>query len=392
MPAATPPPRPRTPAASAPRRWPSRRSAAAAALLPLRRHPARRRSSLGPAGAGRRGGRRRAAAVGAGPPDRDLAGLRRAVRRAATAFGHRAGRGRCSRAVADLRGRAAGPGAASLAARAGGRLHRLDGWLARRGLLAVIVVRLLPLAPYGLVGYAYGTTSVCRRHYLLGTMIGGDAVRFSYAAIGAAVVAPGSMSPLTLASRPRSASLVSAAAAWHWQRRRPLRPPPAVDRRAAPARCPALIGVPARNVHELRSGAEPPITRGSDDDADHAAGDDDDLAWARGRPGASATAASAAARTVVLGGVGRDLDPAADLAVDLHRVGDRLGRPAAPGRRPGSPRRPAMPSWPSRATAPRPGAGRTATASAPAARPPRAASPAAGSARWSARSAWRSPC
>ena len=38
----------------------------------------------------------------------------------------------------------------------------------------------------------------------------------------------------------------------------------------------------------------------------------------------------------VLGGVGGDLDPAADLAVDLHRVGDRLGRPAAPGRRPGT--------------------------------------------------------
>ena len=63
---------------------------------------------------------------------------------------------------------------------------------------------------------------------------------------------------------------------------------------------------------------------------------------------AAATSASAAARTVVLGGVGGDLDPAAHLAVDLHRVGDRLGRPAAPGRPPGRPRRPASPSWPSR--------------------------------------------
>ena len=63
------------------------------------------------------------------------------------------GRGRSTFTSA---GRWAGRGV--LAARAGGRLHRLDGWLARRGLLAVVVVRLLPLAPFGLVGYAYGTT------------------------------------------------------------------------------------------------------------------------------------------------------------------------------------------------------------------------------------------
>ena len=35
----------------------------------------------------------------------------------------------------------------------------LDAWLNRTGLLSVIVVRLLPIAPYGLVGYVYGTTS-----------------------------------------------------------------------------------------------------------------------------------------------------------------------------------------------------------------------------------------
>lgn len=94
-------------------------------------------------------------------------------------------------------GRWAGRGA--LAARAGGRLHRLDGWLNRRGLSAVLLVRFLPLAPFGLIGYAYGTTSVCRKRYLLGTTLASIPSAVTYAVIGAAVVQPGEMNPLTLA-------------------------------------------------------------------------------------------------------------------------------------------------------------------------------------------------
>jgi uncharacterized membrane protein YdjX (TVP38/TMEM64 family) len=94
-------------------------------------------------------------------------------------------------------GRWAGRGA--LAARAGGRLDRLDGWLNRRGLSAVLLVRFLPLAPFGLIGYAYGTTSVCRKRYLLGTTLASIPSAVSYAVIGAAVASPGHMNPLTLA-------------------------------------------------------------------------------------------------------------------------------------------------------------------------------------------------
>jgi len=94
-------------------------------------------------------------------------------------------------------GRWAGRGA--LNARAGGRLARLDGWLNRRGLSAVLLVRFLPLAPFGLVGYAYGTTSVCRKRYLLGTTLASIPSAISYAVIGAAVANPHQMSPLTLA-------------------------------------------------------------------------------------------------------------------------------------------------------------------------------------------------
>lgn len=94
-------------------------------------------------------------------------------------------------------GRWAGRGA--LRGRSGGRLERLDGWLNRRGLSAVLLVRFLPLAPFGLVGYAYGTTSVCRKQYLLGTTIAAIPSAITYAVIGAAVAAPGEISPLTLA-------------------------------------------------------------------------------------------------------------------------------------------------------------------------------------------------
>jgi uncharacterized membrane protein YdjX (TVP38/TMEM64 family) len=94
-------------------------------------------------------------------------------------------------------GRWAGRGA--LGAQAGGRMQRLDGWLNRRGLSAVLLVRFLPLAPFGLIGYAYGTTSVCRKRYLLGTTLASIPSAVTYAVIGAAVTAPGQMNPLTLA-------------------------------------------------------------------------------------------------------------------------------------------------------------------------------------------------
>jgi uncharacterized membrane protein YdjX (TVP38/TMEM64 family) len=74
--------------------------------------------------------------------------------------------------------------------RAGDRVLRVDGWLARRGLLAVVVVRMLPLAPFGFIGYAYGATSVQFRHYFLGTAIGATPSAISYATIGAAAGGP----------------------------------------------------------------------------------------------------------------------------------------------------------------------------------------------------------
>jgi uncharacterized membrane protein YdjX (TVP38/TMEM64 family) len=73
------------------------------------------------------------------------------------------------------------------------RLSRLDGWLSRRGITAVVTVRVLPLAPFGLVSYAFGTSGVRLGGYLAGTVIGmlpGTAV---YVNLGAASTRPGSV-------------------------------------------------------------------------------------------------------------------------------------------------------------------------------------------------------
>jgi uncharacterized membrane protein YdjX (TVP38/TMEM64 family) len=112
-------------------------------------------------------------------------------------------------------GRWAGRGA--LKAKTGSRLARLDGWLDRRGLSAVLLVRFLPLAPYGLVGYAYGTTSVCRKRYLLGTTLAAIPSAISYAVIGAAVTRPHEMNPLTLAPALVGFALTTAIV-WRWKR------------------------------------------------------------------------------------------------------------------------------------------------------------------------------
>ena len=112
-------------------------------------------------------------------------------------------------------GRWAGRGV--LHARAGGKLARLDGWLNRRGLSAVLLVRFLPLAPFGLIGYAYGTTSVCRKRYLLGTTLASIPSAVSYAVIGAAVANPHGINPLTLAPALIGFGLTTTIV-WRWKR------------------------------------------------------------------------------------------------------------------------------------------------------------------------------
>ncbi len=75
----------------------------------------------------------------------------------------------------------------------------LERWIAREGTLAVAAVRAMPLAPYGLVGYAYGASGVRVRHYAVGTLLAGSPSAVTYALLGAAIAGVGQASPLTLA-------------------------------------------------------------------------------------------------------------------------------------------------------------------------------------------------
>jgi len=54
----------------------------------------------------------------------------------------------------------------------GGRIERVDALVARRGLLAALAVRWVPVLPFTVLNYACGVTSMRLRHYALGTAVG----------------------------------------------------------------------------------------------------------------------------------------------------------------------------------------------------------------------------
>jgi len=54
----------------------------------------------------------------------------------------------------------------------GNRLVRFQEWLDRRGTLAVLAIRLVPVIPFGLVNYAFGATRVRFRAFVVGTTLG----------------------------------------------------------------------------------------------------------------------------------------------------------------------------------------------------------------------------
>jgi uncharacterized membrane protein YdjX (TVP38/TMEM64 family) len=80
----------------------------------------------------------------------------------------------------------------------GDRLARLDTLLRRRGLLAVVGVRLVPLLPFTALNYACGLSAVRTTDYLLGTAIGILPGAAAYVTIGAYGASPGS-TPFLLA-------------------------------------------------------------------------------------------------------------------------------------------------------------------------------------------------
>lgn len=80
----------------------------------------------------------------------------------------------------------------------GARVARLDGMLRRRGLLAVIGVRLVPVLPFTAINYVAGLTAVRPRDYALGTALGIIPGTVAFVALGAYGSSPGSW-PFVLA-------------------------------------------------------------------------------------------------------------------------------------------------------------------------------------------------
>jgi uncharacterized membrane protein YdjX (TVP38/TMEM64 family) len=72
------------------------------------------------------------------------------------------------------------------------RLQRIDTWLTGCGMWGVAVLRLLPIAPFGLVSYGLGTTGISRRAYLAGTIAGATPSTVIYATLGSSALEPGS--------------------------------------------------------------------------------------------------------------------------------------------------------------------------------------------------------
>lgn len=74
----------------------------------------------------------------------------------------------------------------------GARVARVDALLRRRGLLAVIAVRLVPVLPFTAINYAAGLTAVRPRDYAIGTAVGIIPGTIAYVALGAYGTTPGS--------------------------------------------------------------------------------------------------------------------------------------------------------------------------------------------------------
>jgi uncharacterized membrane protein YdjX (TVP38/TMEM64 family) len=88
--------------------------------------------------------------------------------------------------VSALLARAAGERAAAreFERDAGPRARTAVAGIRRHGVLAVVVQRLLPVAPDGPFNYGFGVASVSRRALAIGTLIGSSPRAFAYTALG----------------------------------------------------------------------------------------------------------------------------------------------------------------------------------------------------------------
>ena len=108
------------------------------------------------------------------------------------------------------------------------RLARVDAWLTARGGWGVLVLRILPVGPFGLVSYILGTTGVTVRGYLAGTAAGVLPSTVVYANLGASAMRPGSVPFIAAVTAAVVLGVGGAAASAVLRRRRRSREPRAL--------------------------------------------------------------------------------------------------------------------------------------------------------------------
>jgi uncharacterized membrane protein YdjX (TVP38/TMEM64 family) len=69
-----------------------------------------------------------------------------------------------------------------------GRFAMVERAVAERALTSVLVCRLIPIVPFGISNYAFGTASVRTMPYLVGTIVGAAPATVAYAGLGAATM------------------------------------------------------------------------------------------------------------------------------------------------------------------------------------------------------------
>ena len=116
----------------------------------------------------------------------------------------------------------------------GGRLQRLDRFLARRGLVAVIGLRLVPLVPFALLNYGSGVTAVRLRDYTIDSAIGMTPGIIAYTAVGGSLTDPTSPQFLAAVTGLATLTLAGALAARRARRRENLADPRPVGEGTGP--------------------------------------------------------------------------------------------------------------------------------------------------------------
>jgi uncharacterized membrane protein YdjX (TVP38/TMEM64 family) len=103
---------------------------------------------------------------------------------------------------------------------AGRRLAHADALLTRRGTVAVMTGRLIPITPFTVISYAAGLSGIRPRDYVLGSTIGLVPGTVLHVAVGASVGAAGDGPGLLLSLVPLAAAALAALAVHRWRRGR----------------------------------------------------------------------------------------------------------------------------------------------------------------------------